>query len=642
MSNFLKVLPLLLVLQEVGRADMAPTGRLVAPLALPIHSKIHATQTPAVPDARSSLLAPGAETPATDVAGREIRHEIVRGDTLAAIFSRHGLPSAALTTLLETTPDTGPLTHLQPGNILILRISPDGRRLEHIVVVTSPTAKTREIVHRIRRGDTLARIFKRYRIPAATLQRILNKDRTLANIRSGQQLRLLVTHQAGGLVRLTLEGNDKLRSVTLDPSSEMATEPATPAQAASVAPPRTSSAAVTRITKNTATPPRTRAAEIAGTATPIKPEAISYQEVVHQVQRGDTLASIFKKYGLGSPVVYQVLHAGEPAKALVHIRPGQKLRFNLTADGQLQRLTFTRSPIERLMVEQTDTGYQVRLDKKKIEHRIATVSGTIHSSLFMDGKKAGLTNRQITELAEIFDRDIDFTLKIRAGDQFRVVFDEQLVDDEKYTNGPILAAEFINRGKIYTAFRFEHNGDAGYYDAKGHSKRRAFTRTPIRFARISSPFTLRRWHPVLKKWRPHKGVDYAAPAGTPIKATGDGKVVFRGWKRSYGRVVMIQHGHNYQTIYAHMSRFRRNVRAGSHVRQGQVIGYVGQSGLASGPHLHYEFRVNGRPRNPLTVKLPRSMSLPRQQIAVFKQQIAPLMQQLASLRAKSMVAKNDL
>ncbi len=509
-----------------------------------------------------------------------------------------------------------------------------------------PIVKTREIVHRIRRGETLSGIFKRLDIPAATLQRVLeaapDKARKLARIRPGQRLKLLVTQRAGRLLRLTLEGRNTPLEVTLEDP------PTTPVHETS--PALVVETSTRRQQQNTPTLHPDIALETTVPASTTQSEetpntagnTATRTEIVHRVRRGETLAAIFKRYGLGPRVVYQVLHAGKPAKALSHIRPGQELRFTLSPDGQLQQLTFTRSPIERLLVHRSDKGYQVQLDKKPIEHRVATVSGTIQSSLFVDGQKAGLTDSQIMELAEIFGWDIDFALEIRAGDQFRVVFDEQIVDGRKYANGPILAAEFVNRGKTYTAFRFEHDGEVGYYDAQGHSKRRAFIRTPIRFARISSRFTHKRWHPVLKKWRSHKGVDYAAPKGTPIKATGDGKVVFRGWKRGYGRVVVIQHGHKYQTVYAHMSRFRRNLRSGAHVRQGQVIGYVGQSGLATGPHLHYEFRVNGRHRNPLTVKLPRSLSLPKRQLAAFKQQTAPWVQRLASLRAGNMVAKNDL
>ena len=307
-------------------------------------------------------------------------------------------------------------------------------------------------------------------------------------------------------------------------------------------------------------------------------------------------------------------------------------------DGTLQKLILVRSPVERLMVSRQDGRYQSQLANKKIEHKVATVTGTIESSLFVDGQKAGLTDSQIMELAEVFGWDIDFALEIRAGDQFRVIYDQQLVDGEKYRSGPILAAEFVNRGKTYQAFRYQSKNQIGYYDADGHSKRRAFIRTPIRFARISSRFTPKRWHPILNKWKSHRGVDYAAPTGTPIKATGNGRVIFRGWQRGYGRIVILQHSSKYRTAYAHMSKFRSSVKKGTRVKQGQVIGYVGKSGWATGPHLHYEFRVNNVQRNPLTVKLPKSLPLPKRQLASFKRKIAPLTQQLASIRQATMVA----
>jgi murein DD-endopeptidase MepM/ murein hydrolase activator NlpD len=222
------------------------------------------------------------------------------------------------------------------------------------------------------------------------------------------------------------------------------------------------------------------------------------------------------------------------------------------------------------------------------------------------------------------------------------LYEEQFLEGEKFRNGPILAAEFVNQGKIYQAFRFEDDqGSTGYYDAEGRNKRRAFIRTPIKFARISSRFTPKRWHPVLKKWRSHKGVDYAAPTGTPIKSTGEGKVIFRGWKGGYGRVVIVQHGSKYQTLYAHMSKFSSKAKAGSKVKQGQIIGYVGKSGLATGPHLHYEFRVDGVHRNPLTVKLPKSLPLPASKLAAFKEQTAPLVAQLASVAQGTMVASSE-
>ena len=246
------------------------------------------------------------------------------------------------------------------------------------------------------------------------------------------------------------------------------------------------------------------------------------------------------------------------------------------------------------------------------------------------------------ELAGIFGWDIDFALEIRAGDQFRVLYEEHYLDGEKLRDGPILAAEFTNRGQTHTAVRYaDKDGEVGYYDVDGASKRRAFIRTPIKFARISSRYNPRRWHPVLKRWRSHKGVDYAAPKGTPVKATGDGRVVFRGGKSGYGKTVIIEHAGKYTTLYAHLNGYSKRSAKGKRVKQGQVIGYVGKTGLATGPHLHYEFRVNGKHRDPLRVKLPKSLSLAKSELSAFRKQTAPLLTQLAAVPSATMVASAD-
>ena len=365
------------------------------------------------------------------------------------------------------------------------------------------------------------------------------------------------------------------------------------------------------------------------------------QWIHHTVASGESLARIFKARSLSANLLHRIVNSSKTAKTLANIRPGQELRFLLDDEDGLVELVLVKSPIESLHVRAVDDTFEAELVSKSVDTRLANVTGTIESSLFVDGQKAGLTDSQIMELAEIFGWDIDFALEIRAGDQFRVIYDEQFVDGEKFRNGPIVAAEFVNRGQTYQAFRYETQDQISYYDADGHSKRRAFIRTPIRFARIASRFTPRRWHPILKRWKSHKGVDYAAPTGTPIKVTGNGKVVFRGWQKGYGRVVIVQHSSKYKTVYAHMSKFRGSVKKGTRVKQGQVIGYVGQSGWATGPHLHYEFRVHNVQRNPLTVKLPKSLPLPKRQLAAYKRKIAPLTQQLASIRQSTMVARAD-
>jgi murein DD-endopeptidase MepM/ murein hydrolase activator NlpD len=380
----------------------------------------------------------------------------------------------------------------------------------------------------------------------------------------------------------------------------------------------------------------------APTIEPTKP-TVQWQN--YMVKEGDSLTQIFRTKSFPFSTLHQIVNSSKIAKhQLSLIRPGQTLRFRRDSNGELRDLVLIKNPAESLRITANDEdSYDVELVHKTIEKRIVTASGLIESSLFSDAQKAGLSDNKTMELAKLFRWDIDFALEIRAGDHFRVLYEEHYLNGKKLRDGPILAAEFVNRGKTYQAFRFEDKDQTiGYYDAKGRDKRRAFIRTPIKFARISSRFSKRRWHPVLKRWRSHKGVDYAAPTGTPIKATGYGKVTFRGWKSGYGHVVIVQHGRKYQTVYAHMSKYARKVKVGSKVKQGQVIGYVGQSGLATGPHLHYEFRVNGTHRNPLTVKLPKSLSLGRSKLAYFKKQTAPLLTQLAAIKPATLVASNTV
>ncbi|MGR9117181.1 MAG: peptidoglycan DD-metalloendopeptidase family protein [Gammaproteobacteria bacterium] len=272
---------------------------------------------------------------------------------------------------------------------------------------------------------------------------------------------------------------------------------------------------------------------------------------------------------------------------------------------------------------------------------MSSALGTIHSSLFLDGKEAGLPDKVIMQLADIFAWDIDFALDIKENDSFAVLYEKLYIGDEEVGTGKILAAEFVNEGKIYKAVRYEDKqGHANYFTPEGHGMRKAFIRTPVDFARISSPFNLKRKHPILNRIRAHKGVDYAAKTGTPIKCTGDGKIIFQGRQSGYGRVIIVQHGKRYSTLYAHLSKFNKHYKKGSSIKQGDIIGYVGQSGLASGPHLHYEFRVDGQHRNPLTVKLPNSAPVDQSLLADFKATTQPLLAQLDQVRG-TMLAQNQ-
>ncbi len=336
-------------------------------------------------------------------------------------------------------------------------------------------------------------------------------------------------------------------------------------------------------------------------------EAPAGQTVV--VRRGDSLALIFSRLGLKPTTLHAVMQAGPEVRRLNRLRPGEALEFHIH-DGELRALNYIIDRTQTLAVRTEGDGYAAEMAVVAPEMRVKRATGTIESSLYAAGLKAGLPDQLIMQLAGIFGWDIDFALDIRAGDRFSLIYQEPYVAGERFGESTILAAEFVNNGRVHRAVRYsDPSGHTDYYDEGGRSMRKAFLRSPVDFRRISSRFTRERYHPVLGVKRPHRGVDYAAAIGTPVKAAGDGKVLFVGTKGGYGRTVILQHGSHISTLYGHLSRFQRGVRSGTRVRQGQIIGYVGKTGLATGPHLHYEFRVNGVHRNPLTVKLPSAQPI---------------------------------
>ncbi|WP_197722092.1 OapA family protein [Sulfuriflexus mobilis] len=351
-----------------------------------------------------------------------------------------------------------------------------------------------------------------------------------------------------------------------------------------------------------------------------------------KVKRGDTLAAIFARYKLSATELHNIMALGKPTRDLRYIKPGDKIHLRRDADGKLLELTHEKNRLESLRVTRAENGFQAKQIRRQPETRITYATSKIDNSLFEAGQKNGLPQAIIMELAGIFGWDIDFALDIRQGDEFRLVYEEQFLDGEKIRNGNILAAEFVNQGRSYRAVRYQaKNGRADYYTPSGQNMRKTFLRSPVDFRRISSRFG-KRHHPVLNRMRLHKGVDYAAARGTPIRATGDGKIIFRGRKGGYGKTVIIQHGSQYSTLYAHMSSYNRKAGNGSKVKQGQIIGYVGATGRATGPHLHYEFRVHGAHRNPLTVKLPNAASINKTLKADFLEQTRGLIAQLDGLQ----------
>ncbi len=360
-----------------------------------------------------------------------------------------------------------------------------------------------------------------------------------------------------------------------------------------------------------------------------------------EVGNGDSLARIFSRLGLSPTLLHNITHSGDEAKELARINPGESLRVHLDDEGNFLQLIHQRSPINSLKITPDGESFRAEIVTQDLETRVAHLSGTITNSLYLSAQEAGLSDDLIMDLAYIFGWDIDFALEIRSGDQFTVIYQEEYLQGEKYRNGPILAAEFVNRGKVFRAIRYvDDKGRSDYFSPDGKNMRKAFLRAPVDFRRISSRFSQSRWHPVLGVKRPHRGVDYAAPIGTPIKASGDGKVIHVGWKGGYGKAVIIQHSNRYTTLYGHLNGYKRGIKKGVRVKQGQTIGFLGKTGLATGPHLHYEFRVNGVHRNPLTVKLPEATPIADKYREDFTRKSAPLLSQLALL-SNSVIAQAE-
>ena len=361
---------------------------------------------------------------------------------------------------------------------------------------------------------------------------------------------------------------------------------------------------------------------------------------VQKVKKGDNLSSIFNRLSRPQAEVHAVANATGSADALKKLQPGETIAVALDDANNLAEMIYERSALESYRFVRTDRGFDgEKLARETVKSK-AFSHVTIEHSLFQDGDRAGLSHTLIMQLANIFAWDIDFALDIRKGDTFTIVYEEELLDGEKVREGAVLAAEFTNQGQLYQAVRYEDaDGNIGYYTPQGRPMRKAFLRAPLDFTRVSSNFNPQRLHPILKTVRPHRGVDYSAPTGTPVYAAGNGRVIESGYKPTNGNYVVVQHGDKYTTKYLHLHK--RSVKSGQTVKQGELLGTVGSTGYATGPHLHYEFLVNGRHTNPRTVALPKADPIPKQQMAHFVRQTAPLFTQLASYRTNQLAYLAD-
>ncbi len=329
-----------------------------------------------------------------------------------------------------------------------------------------------------------------------------------------------------------------------------------------------------------------------------------------RVQGGDNVAAVLRRLNVEDSAADSYLRTARAAESFRRLGSGKAVQAETDADGKLLALSYPDSTGGETLIEKaSDNGYAVRTLPAQLERRIFMRTGQIRTTLFAAADEADLPEPAANQLADIFGTSIDFHHDLRPGDKFSVVYEVSYSNGEPVRLGRVLAAEVINHDRAYQALYYEDGEGGSYYSPEGHSMHQAFLRSPVEFSRISSGFTASRFHPLLHKWRAHKGVDFSAPIGTKVKATADGTVAFVGKQTGYGNVIFIKHEGRFSTVYGHLSRFAAHLRTGQRVAQGEVIGYVGKSGWATGPHLHYEFRVDNKQRNPMTVAMPTSASI---------------------------------
>jgi murein DD-endopeptidase MepM/ murein hydrolase activator NlpD len=358
-----------------------------------------------------------------------------------------------------------------------------------------------------------------------------------------------------------------------------------------------------------------------------------------RVRRGDTIGELLARAGIDDADLREIVRRDPVARPLYQLKPGQAVRVATDRDGALLELRFAPDSSRALTIRRRGEGLEALATDVDVETRVVMKSGTIVSSLFGAADAIDLPDAITLALADAFSGDIDFYHDLRRGDRFSVVYETLYVDGEMAGSGRILAAEFENRGSTLRAFRWTApDGTESYYTADGRSTRKAFLRSPMALSRVTSGFSLARKHPIFGTWRAHTGVDYGAPSGTPVRATSNGVVAFAGRQGGYGNVVIVRHGGHYSTLYGHLSRFAKGVVAGTRVSQGDTIGYVGQTGWATGPHLHYEMRVANVPRNPQALALPVAESVALANRGAFMAAIAPLADQLALARTLPQLA----
>lgn len=359
------------------------------------------------------------------------------------------------------------------------------------------------------------------------------------------------------------------------------------------------------------------------------------------IRRGDTIAAILSRLEISQQDKANFLRAAKDSKAMRQLKPGEIIHAETTADGELLTLRYFYGNGEQFLMEKIDDTYEMSEQSAEVNARIRVGSGVIESSLFAATDAAGLPTNIAMQIANIFASDIDFYRDLHKGDRFTVVYETFQDNGENVQHGRVLAVEFINKGKSYRAVYFQPSDEEGdYYTPAGESLRKPFLRAPLEFSRISSGFTNARFHPILKQWRAHRGVDYAAPTGTPIMATADGTIEYSGWQNGYGNLIILKHRGEYSTAYGHLSAFKKGIQKAGYVKQGEVIGYVGATGMATGPHLHYELRVNGVQRDPSKLVMPAALPISKKNRAAFHRETKELVARLNLLRNTNFASAN--
>ena len=349
------------------------------------------------------------------------------------------------------------------------------------------------------------------------------------------------------------------------------------------------------------------------------------------VGRNDTMDGIFRRMALDKSDLAAIRNLPGIRQSLDFLKPGDAIKVTHLNDGEIKELSRKVSETQTLDVVREDDGFAAKIISHPVETRVRTATATIESSLFQAAESAAISDVVALRLANVFAWDIDFVLDIREGDRFTAVYEQIYQNGQYLRDGDVLAAEFVNDGTVYRAVRFRaDDGSVGYYTPDGKPMRKAFLRAPVDFTRVSSVFNPARQHPILNLIRGHMGTDYAAPTGTPVHAAGDAKVSFEGTRGGYGNAIVLTHSNSVSTLYGHMSRFAKNLHVGSHVNQGEIIGYVGMTGLATGPHLHYEYLMNGVHMNPQTVRLPGAEPLRADSLAKFRSAATPLLAALSA------------